>query len=82
MKSGGLLMEERYVDVFQRIFMLYAKHDVDIREDDAVRVTGQDGHVIIGLAKVKDSEVKYNGSARHHSEFTIWEQAGPGTTTP
>lgn len=82
MKSGGLLMEERMVDVFQRIFMLYTDHTVDIREDDAVRVYGENGHVIIGLAKVKDSEVKYAMHTPHHAEFTIWEQAGPGTTNP
>lgn len=78
MSAGGLLMNERMVDTFERQFTVYTSTDVDIREDDAVRAVGVDGHIIFGLSKIKDSETKYDSSGPHHCEYTIWEQAGPG----
>ena len=78
MKSGGLLMNERMVDTFERYFVVYTDVDVDIREDDALRCIGVDGHIIFGLLKIKDSETKYDSRGPHHCEFTVWEQAGPG----
>lgn len=77
MKTGGLLMEDRMVDVFQRVYMMYTELGALIYEDDAVRVLDANGKVLINLAKVQDSETKYDGIGPHHKEFTLWEQAGP-----
>ncbi len=35
-----------------------------------------DGKVLVRLAKIKDSETKYDGDGPHHKEFSVWEQAG------
>ncbi len=78
MSAGGLKMEERMIDTFERQFTMFTECGVDIREDDAVRVLASDGHVIFGLSKIKDSEIKYDSTGPHHCEFTVWEQAGPG----
>lgn len=77
MKTGGLLMNERMVDTFQRYFVVFTDIDVDINEDDACRCIGVDGHVIFDLLKIKDSETKYDSRGPHHCEFTMWEQSGP-----
>ncbi len=78
MKSGGLLLNERMIDTFERYFVVYTGIDVDIQEDDALRCIGVDGHVIFGLLKIMDSETKYDSTGPHHCEFTAMEQAGPG----
>jgi hypothetical protein len=77
MSAGGLRMNERMTDTFERQFTVYTSVDVDIHEDDALRAIGVDGHIIFGLSKIKDSETKYDSTGAHHCEFTIWEQAGP-----
>lgn len=77
MSAGGLKMEERTIDTFERQFTMYTGVDVDIRENDAVRALDADGRVIFGLSKIKDSDLKYNAGSPHHREFTIWEQSGP-----
>lgn len=77
MSAGGLKMEERTIDTFERQFTMYTDVDVDINEDDSVRCLDGDGRVIFGLSKIKDSEIKYDRFGPHHKEFTIWEQAGP-----
>jgi hypothetical protein len=78
MSAGGLVMQERMIDTFERQFTVYTDIDVDIHEDDALRCVGVDGHVIFGLSKIKDSETKYDARGPHHCEYTIWEQAGAG----
>lgn len=78
MSAGGLVFNEKDIDTFERQFTVYTDIGVDIHEDDAVRCVGVDGHVIFGLAKVKDSETKYDKTGPHHCEYTVWEQAGPG----
>lgn len=78
MNAGGLKFAERTIDTFERQFVVYTDIDVDISEDDALRVIGVDGHIIIGLSKIKDSETKYDANGPHHCEYTVWEQAGPG----
>jgi hypothetical protein len=78
MSAGGLRMNERMIDTFERQFTVFTSIDVDINEDDALRAIGVDGHLIFGLSKIKDSETKYDSTGPHHCEYTIWEQAGPG----
>lgn len=77
MSAGGLKMEERMIDTFERQFTVFTEVEVDIREDDALRVLDADGRVIFGLSKIKDSDLKYNSGQAHHREFAVWEQAGP-----
>ena len=77
MKSGGLEMEERNVDVFARVWEMFTDLDADIREDDAVRVLGQDGTVLVTVAKIKDAETVFDGTGPHHKEFMVWEHTGP-----
>jgi hypothetical protein len=85
MKSGGLLMNERMIDTFEKVNILYTDVGVDIREDDAVRVVDANGYETVGLCKIKDSEIKYDSRGPHHCEFTLWIQDGPdrfiGTST-
>lgn len=79
MKSGGLVMQERSIDVFERRWIMYTELDADIREDDAVRIIDPvDGREILEISKISDSEVKYDSIGPHHKEFTIWNQGGPG----
>lgn len=79
MSAGGLKMEERMIDTFERQYTMFTEVNVDIREDDALIVTDADGRVIFGRSKIKDSDLKYNAGQPHHREFAIWEQAGPDT---
>ena len=76
-KSGGLLLNERMVDTFQRYFMVYTEIDVDINEDDALECLGVDGHSLFGLLKIQSSETKYDSRGPHHCEFVCIEQSGP-----
>jgi hypothetical protein len=78
MSAGGLKFAERMIDTFERQFTVYTDLGVDINEDDALRCVGVDGHIIFGLAKIKDSETKYDANGPHHAEYTVWEQSGPG----
>lgn len=83
MKAGGLVMMERAIDTFERVYAMYTNLDAEIYEDDAVRVYDpQTNEEIIALAKVKDSESKYDGRGAHHKEFTIWVQSGPSPARP
>ncbi len=77
MKSGGLEMEERNIDVFARVWEMFTDVGADIREDDAVRVLGSDGSVLVTIAKIKDAETVYDATGPHHQEFMVWEHSGP-----
>lgn len=77
LKSGGLLMEDRMVDVFQRQWTMSTDTTAVIYEDDALRVLDRAGNVLINLAKVKSSSMKFDGDGPHHKEFLLWEQSGP-----
>lgn len=77
MKAGGLIMAEKQIDTFERVWTMFTEVDAAIYEDDAVRVLDADGNVLINLAKVKDSDVKFDSTGSHHKEFSIWEQSGP-----
>lgn len=79
--SGGLKMEERTTDTFEREWKVYTSVGVDIREDDSVRCLDGNGRVIFGLSKVKNSEVKYDRLGPHHCEFVAWEQSGPDSVS-
>lgn len=80
MKSGGMVMQERSVDVFERYWVMYTALDVDILEDDSVSITDPGtGRVMLAKAKVSDSEVKYDMNGPHHLEFTLWNQGGPNS---
>jgi hypothetical protein len=77
LKAGGLVMMERAIDTFERVYCMFTEPDTLIYEDDAVRVLDQNGRVLINLAKIKDAEEKYDGAGPHHMEFAVWEQSGP-----
>lgn len=77
-KSGGLSMQERSIDVFERRWIMHTALDADIQEDDSVRVYDPiTGRELFGLSKIFSSEVKYDMQGPHHLEFTIWNQGGP-----
>ncbi len=82
MKSGGLVNQERSLDVFERVHYVLTQLDCDLQENDAVRVLDQDGEIFVHLAIVKDSEVKYAGLKPHHKEFCLIEQSGPNPERP
>lgn len=76
-KSGGLAMQERSVDVFERRYMVHTGLDAEISETDAVRVVGAGGEEIVQLSKVFSGETKYDGRGPHHKEFILFNQGGP-----
>ena len=78
LKSGGLEMEERNIDVFARIWQMFVKPDANVNENDVVRVLGSDGStVLVTSAIVKDVETVYDGVGPHHKEILVWERTGP-----
>jgi hypothetical protein len=82
MRSGGLVNQERSIDVFERVHEMFTELNADIQENDAVRVLDETGAVFINLAYIKDSETKYAGMRPHHKEFTLFEQSGPNPGRP
>jgi hypothetical protein len=77
MKAGGLVMMERAIDTFERVYEMFTDVDALIYEDDAVRILDADGEVLVDLAKIKDSETKFDSTGPHHKEFSVWVQSGP-----
>jgi hypothetical protein len=77
MKAGGLVMMERAIDTFERVYEMFTDVDALIYEDDAVRILDADGVVLVNLAKIKDSETKFDSTGAHHKEFMVWVQSGP-----
>lgn len=77
-KSGGMVMQERSVDVFERYWIMYTALDADILEDDSVTITDpKTGRMVLAKAKIASSEVKHDMNGPHHLEFTLWNQGGP-----
>ena len=81
-KSGGLVNQERSLDVFERVWAMLTELSADIQENDAVRVIAPGGAIEVNLAVIKDSGVIYTGDKAHHKEFTLLEQSGPNPERP
>ncbi len=78
LKSGGLEMEERNIDVFARVWLMFVKLDASVNENDVVRVIGSDGStVVVTSAIVKDVETINDSTGPHHKEILVWERTGP-----
>ncbi len=75
--KGGLVMQERAIDVFEVRYMVYTHPDVDIREDDALRVTGVFGEELMPPSKVVLKNFSYGEKLPHHLEILCISQRGP-----
>jgi hypothetical protein len=75
---GGLLQEERMVDVFQQMWTMYTDLDVDIMTDDAVRVLDENGNELVPRAKIKTKSTATGYAGSHHFEYQLWAQSGAG----
>lgn len=76
--GGGLAMQERSIDVFETRYVIYTDLDVDIREDDHVRVTDpSSGLVLLPLSKITNKAIASDGVGAHHLELEVRVQRGP-----
>ena len=69
-------MTERSRDVFDYTHELFLGPDVDVREDDFVRVTSSSGTVIMPEAHVKLRRLVFDGTTAHHVECLLLAQQG------
>ena len=76
-KTGGRVMQERSIDVFEKPWMIFTETSADIYEDDIVRVVDADGNELLDKSAITYAETVYDGAGAHHKEFTIIEQSGP-----
>lgn len=74
---GGLLQEERMVDVFQQLWTMFTSTEIDIESDDALRVLDENGNELVPRAKVKRKMPTAGFAGLHHYEFLLWAQDGP-----
>lgn len=76
-KSGGLAMEERSRDVFLTKNVIFTMPNIDIEEDDAVRVLDENGNELLPISKIDLRETYTASTSAHHWEIQIVTMAGP-----
>jgi hypothetical protein len=75
--TGGMVMQERAVDVFETRYKLYMTLDAAITTEDSVTVTDPlSGLTLLTRAKIVNKSVATDAFGGHHFEFDIWTQSG------
>lgn len=75
---GGLVMQERAVDVFEVRYVIFTATGVDLNEDDSVRVIDpRTDYELLPISKIALKKVVSDGTGVHHLEYEVWSQAGP-----